>query len=185
MLAAGERAERADEQQVLLQRPLRLGELVGGLDHRVRRGVRGVVLGDLGTVGAERLGLRDHVERAPLVELQVGDHERLEPGSELRRRASHALRDGAHLAVAPGEQRDDAVGLAQLVGAQHDGFISVDGHTSILPPAGRRGRRGRRGIRARTGRGRRRSSRPFRDPGAAGRTGRVGVPSIGLAWYEA
>ena len=71
------------------------------------------------------------VEAAALVELQVGDHERLEPRAELRARAAHALRDGAHLAVLPRQQRDDAVGLAQLVGAQHDGFISVDGHPSF------------------------------------------------------
>ena len=44
VLAPGERTQRADEQQVLLQRPLVLGELVGGLDHGVRRRVRRVVL---------------------------------------------------------------------------------------------------------------------------------------------
>ena len=85
VLAPGERAQRADQQQVLLQRPLGLGELVGGLDHGVRRRVARVVLRDLGAVRAERLGLRHDVERAALVELQVGDHERLEPGAELRR----------------------------------------------------------------------------------------------------
>ena len=150
VLAPGERTERPHEQQVLLQRPLGLGELVGGLDHGVRRRVRRVVLRDLGAVGAERLGLRHDVERAALVQLQVGDHERLEPRAELRARAPHALRDRAHLAVPPRQQREDAVGLAQLVGAQHDGFISVDGHPSILPSPARPHGRTSRGCRART-----------------------------------
>ncbi len=76
----------------------------------------------------ERHGLLHDVEAAALVELQVDDHERLEPGAEPRAGATHALRDGAHLAVLPAQHRDDAVGFAQLVGAQHDGFISINRH---------------------------------------------------------
>ena len=41
VLAAGERAQRADEQQVVLQVRLVLGEPVRGLDHGGRRGVGG------------------------------------------------------------------------------------------------------------------------------------------------
>jgi hypothetical protein len=33
--------------------------------------------------------------------------------------------------MAAGQQGDDAIGLAQLLGAQHDGFISVEGHATF------------------------------------------------------
>ena len=32
-----------------------------------------------------------------------------------------------------GEQRDDPVGLAQLLGAQHDALVAVQAHPPILP----------------------------------------------------
>jgi uncharacterized protein YbjT (DUF2867 family) len=37
--------------------------------------------------------------------------------------------------VLPAQHRDDAVGLTQLVGAQHDGFITVKGHLPIIGAA--------------------------------------------------
>ena len=79
---AREGAQPADEQQVLLDGRLGLVEPVGRLDHRVRGGVAVVVDGDVGAVRAERLGLLHDVERATLVEQDVGDHERLEPRAE-------------------------------------------------------------------------------------------------------
>ena len=128
MLGAREAPQRAHEQQVLLPRGILVGEPIGRLDHRRRRRVGAVVGHDHRGVGAERHRLRDDVEAAADGQLQVGDHERLEPPAEPRRGAPHALRDRAHLAVLAREQRDDAVGLAQLMGAEDDPFVAVRGH---------------------------------------------------------
>ena len=59
--------------------------------------------------------------------------ERLEPRAELRRRPAHPLGDRAHPPVLAGQQGDDAVGLTQLVGAQHDRLVAVERHPPILP----------------------------------------------------
>ncbi len=64
----------ADQQQVQLQRrlPLGLGQPLRGLEHRGARGVAGVVRATIAAAyGAERLGLRDDVERAAFVQLDV------------------------------------------------------------------------------------------------------------------
>src|SRR3712207_4472597 len=112
---------------------------VGGLEHRGAGGVGAVVADDLVSVGADRLGLADDVEVAAGVELQVDVAERLEPGAELALGAAHALGHGAHLAGAPGEHGDDPVGLAELLGAQHDALVAVErlrggGHQQPRPP---------------------------------------------------
>ena len=61
--------------------------------------------------------------------------ERLEPGAEARGGAAYALGHRTDDAVLTGEQRDDAVCLCQLVRAQHDGFVAVQGHAGIVPRA--------------------------------------------------
>ena len=132
VLAAGERAQAADEEEILLRRRLGLVEPVGRLDHRVRRRVAVVVHGDVGAVRAERLGLLDDVERAPLVEQHIGDHERLEAGAEPRGGAPDAFGDGAQLAVPAAEHRDDAIRFTQLVGAQDHDFVAICGHLPIM-----------------------------------------------------
>ena len=109
-----------------------LGELIRRLDHRRRGGVARVVVDDVGPVRPESDRLLHDVEAAALVELQVDHHERLEPGAEPRTGAPHALRDGADLAVLTAQHRDDPVGFAQLVGAQHDRFITINRHGAIL-----------------------------------------------------
>ncbi len=64
---------------------------------------------------------------------------RFEPGAELRHRLAHALGHRPHLAVVLGQQHHDAVGLAELVRAQHDAGVAVQarGHreplTSVEP----------------------------------------------------
>src|SRR5262249_26479405 len=55
--------------------------------------------------------------------------ERLQPPAELRSGTPHALRDRADAAVVAGEQRDDPVGLAELLHPQHHGVVAVE-----LPP---------------------------------------------------
>ncbi len=133
VLAAGQRPQCPDEEQVLLQAGVRLAQTVGGLDHGAGRGVRAVVGHDLRAVRPEGLGLRDDVERAALVELGVDDHERLEAAAELRRRPPHALRDGTDLAVLAAEHGDDAVRLTELVGAEHDALVPVQRHAPSIP----------------------------------------------------
>ena len=59
--------------------------------------------------------------------------ERLQPGAPPRRGPAYALRDRAHPPVVAGQQGDDAVGLAQLVGAQHDRLVAIERHPPILP----------------------------------------------------
>jgi hypothetical protein len=67
------------------------------------------------------------------MELEVDVHERLDPRPELRSGASDTLRDRANPAMAAGQQRDDPVGLAQLLGAKYDGLVAVERHSLILP----------------------------------------------------
>ena len=50
--------------------------------------------------------------------------------AELRGGLAHALGDGAHLAVALGQEHDDAVGLAQAIGAQDDAAVAEEAHVS-------------------------------------------------------
>ena len=136
VLAAAEGAQGAGEQQVLLRRRLvLLGEPLSGLDHDRGGGVDGVVPDDGLPVGGHALGLGHGVEVAALVALDVDDHERLESRTEPGLGAPHALGDGADLATLLGEEGDDPVGLAQRMGAQHDGLVTVEGHVRhSLPP---------------------------------------------------
>ena len=79
----------------------------------------------------EHLDLVDDVEVAPpLPQQEVDVGQRLEAGAELRGGLAHALGHGAHLAVALGQEDDDAVGLAQAVGAQDDALVAEQAHVS-------------------------------------------------------
>ena len=91
-----------------------------------------------GTVGGERLHLRHGVEGTSLVELDIDVAERLQSGTDTARRLAHPARDSANPAVRAGEESDDAIGLAQLLGAQHDGLVAVEGHATFSLPAGQR-----------------------------------------------
>ena len=124
---------------------LGLVEPVGRLDHRVRGRVAVVVDGDVGAVRAERLGLLHDVEGTPLVQQHVGDHERLEPRAEARRRAADALRDRSELAVSAAQHRHDPVRFAQLVGAEDHDLVAVGGHLSIMAAASPAGSAARSG----------------------------------------
>jgi len=120
----GEGPQTAGEEQEKLDGRLALGvgEPLGGLEHRRPRGVPAVVRRDRRAVRADRLDLGDDVERAALVELDVDEHERLDPGAEPGRRLPDALRDGPDQPAPPGQERDDPVGLAELLAAQDDGL---------------------------------------------------------------
>ena len=130
----GQRAQRAEEH---LEEPrVRLAleaELVGRLEHRHGVGEAVEVVAD-GPEVVERLGLVDDVQlAAPLVELQLQVGGRLEPGAEAALGLADALGDRPHLAVVRGEDADDAVGLAELVGAEHDALVPVQAHRLTVP----------------------------------------------------
>ncbi len=86
---------------------------------------------------------------ATLVEQDVGDHERLEPRPEARRGAANALGDGAELAVAPAQHRQDPVRFAQFVGAEDHDFVAEGGHQSIMAAASPSGSSARTAVRTR------------------------------------
>ena len=79
----------------------------------------------LPAVGALGYGLGDDVQRPARNQLKVRHHKRFQPGAEAAAGAAHSLGHGTDLAVVFGQERDDPVGFAQLMGAQHDGIIPV------------------------------------------------------------
>jgi hypothetical protein len=123
-----EGAQPTREQEELLKRGLLvvLGQALGRLQHGGGGRVPAVVRGDRQTVRADRLDLGDRVQRAPLVELDIDQHERLQPGPEPGHGLAHPLGHRPDLAALAGEQRDDPVGLAQLLGSQDDGLVAID-----------------------------------------------------------
>ena len=125
----GQRPQRAEQHLEELRVRLALQpELVGRLQHRHRARQAVEVVADRPEV-VDRLGLVDDVElAATLVELQLQVGGRLEAGAEAALRLADALGDRPHLAVAPGEDADDAVGLAELVGPEHDALVPVQAH---------------------------------------------------------
>ena len=80
-----------------------------------------------------------------LVEQQAHVAGRLEPAAEAALGLAHALGDRPHLAVPAGEEHDDAVGLAQLVGAEDDAAVVVERHAAAGTPSAARLRRRRSG----------------------------------------
>ena len=65
--------------------------------------------------------------------------QRLQPGPELARGPPHPLGHGPHLAVLLGHEHDDAIGLAEAVGAQHHAGVSEQAHRSPASPRGAAG----------------------------------------------
>ena len=109
-----------------------LGHVVGDLEQGHAAGQALEVFSDR-TEGTEHLDLVNDVEVAPaLPEQEVDVGERLEAGAELRGGLAHALGHGAHLAVALGQEDDDAVGLAQSVGAQDDALVAKEAHCRVF-----------------------------------------------------
>ena len=144
-------SEGGDEQQILLQRRLTLldDQPVRGFQHHLARGVGGIVVGQWLPKGVQRLHLGYHVQRAAGGELQVDVGKRFQSGAELRRRTPHSLGDRAHLAMPSAQHRDDPVGFAQFVGAQHDRIIAISRHLDIVPDMPRNSRSAARRMEAR------------------------------------
>ena len=143
-----QRAQRA--QQHLVQPRVRLTvqcQLVDGLEHRRRTGDAVEVVADRTEV-VDRLGLGDDVELATLVQLHRDVARGFEAGAELALGLANALGNRADLAVALGEQHDDAIGLTELVGAQHHAGIAVEVAHGSATGRLRRARGHRSGARA-------------------------------------
>lgn len=136
MFGAGEGAQSADEQQVLLDGGFSLvvGEAFGGLQHGGAGGVAGVVGDDAAAVGGDGLALGAQREAssdefaAAGEELDVDVGEGFEAGAELGLGAADAACHRAYAAVTAGEEGDDPVRLAQLLGAQHDAVVAEQTH---------------------------------------------------------
>src|SRR4029453_3364353 len=106
-------------------------ELGARLEHR-HRPAEPVEVVAHGPEVVDRLGLAHDVELAALVDQQVYVARRLEAAAEPALRLAHPLGHRPNLAVPAGEQDDDAVGLTQLVGPQHDPTVVVQAHQSTL-----------------------------------------------------
>ena len=134
-----EHPQCTDQQEILLQRWLAFlrDQAVCGFQHHLTSGVGGIVVGQRLAEGVQGLDLDHHIQVAPGRELQVDVRERFEPRPELRRGTSNTLGYGAHLAMPPAEHRDDPVGFAQLVGAQHDRIVAICRHLDIVPDMAR------------------------------------------------
>ena len=108
----------------LLEAPVRqLGEVPGG-----RGALEAVAQAQPGVADAD---LGHDVEGAAAGEHDVQLRERLEAAAEARRRPPDALGDRLELAVLGGDQRQDAVRLAEVEPRQDDGIGDVaagDGH---------------------------------------------------------
>ena len=70
----------------------------------------------------------DQIAVLAFVEPYAEVGERLESGSEAAFGTASALGHSAKAAVIPGEQGDEAVGVAERVGAEDDGFRVVERH---------------------------------------------------------
>src|SRR5262249_6744312 len=113
------------------------GEPLGGLRDRAGRRVPRVVVQETLAVQVDTLDLADHMQITPLNPLHVDVAERLQPGTEPGRRTPYPPGDRTDPAVAPGQHRDDAVGLPQLLYPQDHRVVARQlaveaGHTFIL-----------------------------------------------------
>ena len=111
-----------------------LGQLVGHLEQRQPLGHPVEVLAHVRKVSMTSAWLTMSRSLRPCHEQEGHVGERLEPGPELARGPPHALGHRPHLAVPLGQEHDDAVGLAQPVGAQHHPGVAEQAHPA--PPSG-------------------------------------------------
>ena len=111
------------------------GQPLGGLQDRAGAGVAAVVADDVGGEGIDGDHLGDDVQIAAGVQLDVDVRERFEPGAELAAGTPNPLGDRADQAVVAGQEGDDAVGLTELVLAQHDRPVPVQPHQHEFPTA--------------------------------------------------
>ena len=122
----------------------------GLADHR-RRGERLAVVAQP-EEHVDEMGLRDRVQRAPPIEHEVADVERLQPAAPPGRGLAHALDHRVDAPQLAREQAQHPVGLAQGPRTEDDGAGLLAAHRQ--PPASRAERRAKttRGMPARSAR---------------------------------
>src|SRR5947209_2496112 len=82
------------------------------------------------------LGLGDHIQRPPAGQQQPRMGKRLEPPAQPARRPANALGGRPQLSVLSGEERDDAIRLAQRLLPEDDRLRLIDRHAGPAPPPG-------------------------------------------------
>lgn len=105
----------------------------GSFENRATGGVATVIGDDVSAERVDCVHLGDDVEVAPRIEQHVDVRKRLESRAELGLGATHPFGDGPDDPVLPGQQRDDTVGLTQLVLAQDDCVVTVWPHGLQCP----------------------------------------------------
>lgn len=105
----------------------------GSFQDRATGGVATVVGHDVSAERVDRVHLGDDVEVASRIEQNVDVRKRFQPRTELGFGAANSLGNGPHDSVLPGQQRDDAIGLTQLVLAQDDCVVTVWPHVIQCP----------------------------------------------------
>src|SRR5690349_19066925 len=109
------------------------GDPLRGLEHRARAGVAAVIADDVGGERVDRLHLRDDVEIAAGIELNVDVRERFQARAELAAGAPNPLGHRAHQPVIAREQAHDAIGFPELVLTEHHRSVPVQTHPTSLP----------------------------------------------------
>jgi len=134
MLPGDKGPQTRDEERVLRhgRLPLLRRQPLGGLQHGRPRRVAAVVTGNARSMRFERLHLCHGVQGPALVELDVNMTERLESSPDPTGRLANPSSDTAHPSVMTRQERDDAIGLAELLGAKHNRLISVYRHARFL-----------------------------------------------------
>ena len=84
----------------------------------------------------DRYDLGDDVKVAAGVQLRVDVRERLQPRTEFAAGAANTLGHRTNQTVVAGQQRDDPVGFAELVLAQHHRPIPIQPHPDSFAPLG-------------------------------------------------
>ena len=99
-------------------------EALGGFEGSTRGGIALVVLDDARAEVINGIGLGNGVKVTPWVELHVKVDEELQARAEARLGAAHPLGHPAHKAVVTGQEHDDAVRLAEIIGADDEGAVA-------------------------------------------------------------
>ena len=100
------------------------GEALGGFEGGTRGGVAFVILDDARTEVIHGIGLGNGVEVAAGIELDVEVDKKLQARAEARFGAANPLGHPAHEAVVAGQEHDDTIRLAEIIGADDEGAVA-------------------------------------------------------------
>lgn len=100
------------------------GEALGGFEGGAGGGVALIILDDARAEVVHGIGLGNGVEVSAWVELHVEVDEELQARAEARFGAANALGHPAHEAVVASQEHDDAIRLAEVIGADDEGAVA-------------------------------------------------------------